>query len=376
MKRNVKVLIWLACGMVFCAVSRAVDGQNAPSSNAANLDALRQKMTLQNRLQLMKKLHSDGSRIGLSNGMQPLPASTPGTAGHAPTNPIPPNDNTDASNPYGSIAARNVFALNPVPPPAPPPDPNAIPPPKITLTGITTIFGPAEALYKVAAYVKEGKQMPEQSYILTEGEAQDDVEVTMIDTQKDIVTFDNHGQAQVIPLANGVATGGNSAPSAPSGQPGFIRRFGGNFPRPGGGPGPGNFQPRSGGSYNGGGYNNPNGNNFTPAGQLNNGGSSSPYNNAYNDNASSQQTLSPDDQAALIAAQHAEAANNPNSRIPPNIFPPTAYDSEAGVPASDQSQTSQSQTGQSGQGPTLSPDKIARLQAQEAAMGMGPGPAP
>jgi hypothetical protein len=328
MKRSGKILIWLACGIVFCAVSRAVDGQNAPDSNAANLDALRQKMTLQNRLQLMKKLHPDGPRIGLSNGKQPLPASAPGTAGHAPTNPIPPNNNTDAGNPYGSIAARNVFALNPVPPPAPPPDPNAIPPPKITLTGITTIFGPAEALYKVAAYAKEGKQVPEQSYILTEGEAQDDVEVTMIDTQKDIVTFNNHGQTQVIPLANGMATGGNSAPSAPGGPPGFIRRFGGNFPRPGGGPG--NFQPQAGGGYNGGGYNNPNGNNFTPAGQMNNNGYSSQYNNNNND-ASTQPTLSPDDQAALIAAQHAAAENNPNSKIPPFLFPSTPYDKEAGV---------------------------------------------
>jgi hypothetical protein len=360
MKRSRRILIWLVCGIVFCAISRAVDGQNAPSSNAANLDALRQKMTLQNRLQLMKKLHPDGPRIGLSNGMQPLPASAPGTAGHTPTNLIPPNDNTDAGNPYGSIAARNVFALNPVPPPAPPPDPNAIPPPKITLTGITTIFGPAEALYKVAAYAKDGKQIPEQSYILTEGEGQDDVEVTMIDTQKDIVTFNNHGQTQVIPLANGVATGGNSAPSTPGGPPGFMRRFGGNFPRPGGGLGPGNFQPRAGGGYNGGGYNNPNGNNFTPAGQMNNGGYSSPYNN----NASSQSTLSPDDQAALLAAQHAEAiAENKPYAI---IFPPTPYDSEAGVPSTT---PDQSQTGQSGQTPMNLQQRIAAGQAGTSGAG-------
>jgi hypothetical protein len=359
---------------MFCTVSRAVDAQNATGPATPNVDALRQKMTLQNRIDLMRKMQTKTPQVrtGLSAGMQPIPAaSVPGPAGHAPANAVQPdNNNTDAGDPYGSIAARNVFGLNPIPPPAPPADPNAIPPPKITLTGITTIFGPAEALYKVAAYVKSGKQVAEQSYILTEGEAQDEIEVTAIDTQKDIVTFNNHNQTQVIPLANGVASGGDSGSGAPSGgPPGIMRRFGGNFPRPGGGPG--GFQPRAGGAYNGGGYNNPNGNNVTPAGQMNNNGSSGSYNNTYNNNASSQPALSPDDQAALIAAQHAQAiADNNPAQI---LYPQTPYDGDAGIPPSSQPQTDPSQTGQTG-GPTLSPDKIARLQAQAAAMGYGPAP--
>ena len=355
---------------MFCTVSRAVDAQNATGPATPNVDALRQKMTLQNRIDLMRKMQTKTPQVrtGLSAGMQPIPAaSVPGPAGHAPANAVQPdNNNTDAGDPYGSIAVRNVFGLNPIPPPAPPADPNAIPPPKITLTGITTIFGPAEALYKVSAYVKNGKQVAEQSYILTEGEAQDEIEVTAIDTQKDVVTFNNHNQTQVIPLANGVASGGDSGSGAPSGgPPGIMRRFGGNFPRPGGGPG--GFQPRAGGGYNGGGYNNPNGNNVTPAGQMNNNGSSSSYNN----NASSQPALSPDDQAALLAAQHAQAiADNNPAQI---LYPQTPYDGDAGIPPSSQPQTDPSQTGQTG-GPTLSPDKIARLQAQAAAMGYGPAP--
>jgi hypothetical protein len=331
MKRRRRILIWLACGMVLCAISRAVDAQNVPGPNAANLDALRQKMTLQNRIQLMKKLHPNGPRMGLPNGMQPLPASIP-RAGNGPANRAQPNQNVDAGNPYSSIATRNVFALNPIPPPPPPTDPNQIPPPKITLTGITTIFGPAEALYKVAAFTRDGKQVPEQSYILTEGEAQDEIEVTAIDTQKDIVTFNNHNQTQVIPLSSGMATGGDSAPSAPSGALGF-RRFGGNFPRPGGfgGGGPGNFQPRFGGGSNPNG-NNANENNPNPYGQqANNSGYSSSYNNSYNNNnnnnASSQPDLSPDDKMALIAAQHAQAISQ-GSPIAP-LFPPTSYDGQA-----------------------------------------------
>jgi len=260
----------------------------------------------------------------MSNNTQPPSASAPGTAGQVPANATSPSHSTDAGDPYGSIAARNVFGLNPIPPPAPPPDPNAVPPPKITLTGITTIFGPAEALYKVAAYNKNGKQVPEQSYILTEGEAQDEIEVTTIDTQKDIVTFNNHDQTQVIPLANGVASGGDSGASAPTGGPGLMRRFGGNFPRPGGG-GPGSFQQRFGG-----GNPNGNGNNFNPAGQMNNSGYSSPYNNTYNNNASTQPALSADDQSALVAAQHAQAVaqNKPYAFL----FPSTKYDGDAGVP--------------------------------------------
>jgi hypothetical protein len=364
MKRSGKNLIWLACAMIFCAVSRA-DAQMGMSqmgatpeqrealhekimelrhqhglktngeamSNATNPDVLRQKMTLENRMAL-----------GQQNGMQPL--STRAASGIAPANTAPTEHNAEGSTPYGSIAVRNVFALNPIPPPGPAEPIDTTPPPKITLTGITTIFGPAEALYKVGAYNKNGKQVPDQSYILTEGEGQDDVEVTAIDTQKNIVTFNNHGETQVIPLTDGVATGGGSGPSGgPGGPPGMMRRFGGGFPRPGGGPG--GFQPRVGGGYNGGGFNNPNGNSPSSYGQqVNSSGSgySSSYNNTYNNNtynnnnnsdnnnASSQPDLSPDDQAALIAAQHAAAiADNKAYSI---LFPPTKYDSDAGIPPS------------------------------------------
>lgn len=272
-------------------------GQPANATSAANPEGLHQRMT-----------ELDRTALDRPRGMQPLPANAAGSKSQA-NNGAPSNNIVDTDAPYGSIAVRNVFALNPVPPPAPPQDPNAIPPPKITLTGITTIFGPAEALYKVAGYAKNGKQVPEQSYILTEGEEQDDVEVTAIDTQKDIVTFNNHGQTQVLPLSNGVATGGDSGagPSRP--------RFGGPMGRPNFNNLPpdvrARFQQRFG---NGNNYNN--------------------YNNSSTPNQSSSQ-LSADDTEALIAAQHAQAASDPNSPIPPQLFPPTKYDPDAGVPPGD-----------------------------------------
>lgn len=336
MKRSGNILIWLACGMVFCAIARADDAVNPDSSESTAdiLNQLRHTTSPRDRMRLIKELHAkhpmpafqtaqpasatsaanpeglrqrttelDRTALDQPRGMQPLPASAAGSNAQANTGALNNIANTDT--PYGSIAVRNVFGLNPIPPPAPPQDPNATPPPKITLTGITTIFGPAEALYKVGAYAKNGKQIAEQSYILTEGEEQDDVEVTAIDTQKDIVTFNNHGQTQAVPLANGVATGGDSG-SVPS-RP----RFGGPM---GGGNIPGNLpenirqrlQQRFG-----------NMNGMNGPGQNGLGQSSTP-------------PFSADDTAALVAAQHVQAEQAGSPTAP--LFPPTKYDNEAHQP--------------------------------------------
>ncbi len=212
-------------------------------------------------------------------------------------NSLPPG------NPYGSIVKRNVFGLNPVPVVDPNVAPPGPPPPKITLTGITTIFGPAEALFKVAGVKREGKPPQDESYIFTEGESQDNVEVTAIDTVKNVVTFNNNGVVQQIPLTAGVASAG-SAPAGPT----FTspRPFGRPFGRPGmGGPGgqsPGNFP---------GGFQRPFGNgnqgqNNSP-GQFNNNNynSARSFNNVPNG-------MSGDDRGQLQYrhAQHAAASEN------------------------------------------------------------------
>src|SRR5665213_4358358 len=117
-------------------------------------------------------------------------------------------------NPYALIVARNIFALNP---PPPPPDPNAHPaepPVKITPNGVMSILGQWQVLFKTTV---AGKPV-EKSYMLAEGEAQDDIEVVKIDDKAGFVTFNNHGMVEKIPLANAPSTG---AVAGTPGVPGF-----------------------------------------------------------------------------------------------------------------------------------------------------------
>jgi len=243
-------------------------------------------------------------------------------------------------NPYTAIADRNIFGLVPIPPPESQED--KTPPPKITVTGIMTIFGPREALFKVAGVFKAGRTQDE-SYILEEGQAQDDVEVMAIDEKKRTVTFNNHGVVQEIPLVAGVATGG-SQPSGPTGGPGptFGRRrgfqFGGGNPRsllnnyqPYNGAG-NSFNPVNGynqaNSYNGNAYNG-----YNSGSGINN-LFGSPQNTgahvidtSYSDPMLQGQNISAEDQAALIAANHQQAIQQGSPTA--NLFPPTQFDEQA-----------------------------------------------
>src|SRR5580692_970362 len=93
-------------------------------------------------------------------------------------------DTDTVDKPYATIIARNMFGLLPIPPPdTNPPAPPVDPPPKITPNGIMTIFGRDQALFKVATKPKPGQPAKEDSYVLGEGERQDDVEVVKIDRQ-------------------------------------------------------------------------------------------------------------------------------------------------------------------------------------------------
>jgi hypothetical protein len=141
-------------------------------------------------------------------------------------------DNTavaSAGNPYTPIVTRNIFGLNPVSAETPPGDP----PPKITLKGIMSVHGRSQALYTVVGTGKPGQPAKDQSYILSEGQRQDDVEVLHINDQTSLVTFNNHGTVQEIPLANAPAV----TTSAP-GTGGQVSKT--SFGRPMGGSGGGN----------------------------------------------------------------------------------------------------------------------------------------
>ena len=148
-----------------------------------------------------------------------------------------------AGDPYSPIVARNVFGLNP-PPQITPARQDSAPPPKITLTGITTIIGPPEALFTVAGGKRDGKQWQDKSYILKQAEEEDGVGVVTIDVRKCVVTFSNHGVRQDIALINGLPVGGKLFAVDAATSP-----LAGNNPKPGSNPKPSNSKPKP-GDYN------------------------------------------------------------------------------------------------------------------------------
>ncbi len=126
------------------------------------------------------------------------------------------------ANPYQSIIDRNVFSLKP---PPPPPDPSETAKPtalKITLTGITTILGNKRVLMKTAAPPGKPGEPPktEQSYILTEGQREGDIEVIEIDDKAGSVKVNNAGTIQTLTFEkDGAKLPSTPTPAAP-GVPG------------------------------------------------------------------------------------------------------------------------------------------------------------
>jgi hypothetical protein len=132
--------------------------------------------------------------------------------------------------PYASIVARNMFALVPIPPAITNADmANVDPPPKITPNGIMTIFGRDQCLFKATKKPQPGQQAKEDAYVLGEGERQDDIEVVKIDHLNSIITFNNHGTVQELPLVAAKDAGGPAGPAAGPGGPGGPR-VGGMLP--------------------------------------------------------------------------------------------------------------------------------------------------
>ncbi len=164
-----------------------------------------------------------------------------------------------SENPYAGIVERNVFALKP---PPPPPDPESLKPlaSKITLTGILTIFGKKQALMKTppgpAVPPKPG-QPPEppkeHSYMLTEGQREDEITVLQIDELAKTVKVDNSGHIETLTFAtnapSAAAAAYSGAPS-PTGNatppPGGFR----SIPRPLRIPTMGSALPYTGGAAN------------------------------------------------------------------------------------------------------------------------------
>ena len=115
------------------------------------------------------------------------------------------------NNPYAAIVAHNMFGLNP--PQAAGATTETNPPPKITPTGIMTIFGSRQALFTVEGASQPGQPGKGGSYILGEGQRQDDIEVKCINEKSGVVTFNNHGVVQEIPLIKAPAVAISTMPT-------------------------------------------------------------------------------------------------------------------------------------------------------------------
>jgi hypothetical protein len=218
----------------------------------------------------------------------------------------------DSANPYELIVTRNVFGLNPPVVDTNPPVDASLP--KITPNGILGEYGQFQVLFKVTPTGKPGAK--DQYYTMSEGEAQDDIEVMHIDSENQIVTFKNHGTVQEIPLAEAPSSGGNGA--APSPLPG-NRNFNpaGNN---GENPGPGNrfirFGNRGGGP---GGFNR-----HAPGADNVDGAGGSPFNSANPNNRTYQPAapnMTPEESAIIIEEQRAQALDNHDPKAA--LFPPT-----------------------------------------------------
>jgi hypothetical protein len=111
------------------------------------------------------------------------------------------------ANPYAGIVERNVFALKPPPTPKPPDPPPKPPLPKIELTGITSIFGQKQAMGRVLV-----PPNLVNSFFLSEGQREGDVEVLEIDEKAGAVHFNNRGEPQWVSLPTNNVAGTAGAP--------------------------------------------------------------------------------------------------------------------------------------------------------------------
>jgi hypothetical protein len=107
-----------------------------------------------------------------------------------------------ANNPYAMISSRNVFGLLPPPPlDSPAPVTASTPAPaQIALKGITSLFGPPEVLFVASEPPSPEHAASAKSYILSQGDQADGIEVKAVNEQTGAATFVNHGIIQEIRL--------------------------------------------------------------------------------------------------------------------------------------------------------------------------------
>jgi hypothetical protein len=125
----------------------------------------------------------------------------------------------DGANPYQAIADRNVFGLHPPTKQDTTPEVVKPPPPNITLSGIWTFGGKKEAVLRAMVPSKPGEQPKLQSFIMSEGQREGEIEVIQIDEKNLKVMVNNFGNTMTLDFdKNGVrmAGGGVGAQANPS----------------------------------------------------------------------------------------------------------------------------------------------------------------
>jgi hypothetical protein len=151
------------------------------------------------------------------------------------------------------------------------------------------------------------------------GERQDDIEVQKIDEKAAVITFNNHGTIQELPLIAGTATGGEPAPV---GQPGLPIPRPGVPPAAGSNPAPIGFGGRFGH------------NNAAANGNPGTGGAPGFGGGATAGNANSAASLSPEARVIMMEAQRAQWLKQGNPAAA--LIPPTPITQE--VTGGDQSE--------------------------------------
>ena len=136
--------------------------------------------------------------------------------------------------PYSAIVTRNVFGLRPPPAPAGPEIKKADPP-KIILTGVTTITGVKRVLFKAQLPARPPEPAKEQSYIMREGDVEGQIQVLEIDEKAGAIKFNNYGTEVVLTMDKDAAKLPNTppAPTPAAGVPVVPGQPPGGFPQAG-----------------------------------------------------------------------------------------------------------------------------------------------
>ena len=143
------------------------------------------------------------------------------------------------ANPYEAIVGRNVFGLKPPALNAPPPPPPAAAA-TIKLLGISTILDRRQVMLKVKTAARPPEPAKEQSYLMSQGQREDEIEVLEIDAATGTVKIKNQDEILSLSMkddaekpAAGAVLPGVAVP--PPLSPGMVSPNPGQLLAPGGG---------------------------------------------------------------------------------------------------------------------------------------------